>query len=389
LDLYLDETAETDGVQETDTRPGGLRLLVTVTFNANQLKAHLLPLIALDEVESITLVADVPPPELPKLREYVPSVRARRALGRAGAKLALCRRLARAERFDWVMGFNLVPHGLSAVHVGKLSGSRSLYHMIGGEREWLGGGFSGSNSVLSRLPRPVPLLERWLLGQMAGATLVATMGPGDRELVVGLGLDPARVVVIPPSTDVDRFRPADGAPRRYAAACVAALIGLKRVRDFIDAAARLRSRHPEARYAIAGDGPLRAELELHASSVGLGDRVDFLGHVDEVEALYAATRAFVLPSEHEGMPIGVIDAMAAGVPVVVSDVGEVASAVRHGGTGFLFRPGDVAALAGHLDVLLSDDGLADSLGAAARETAVSYFSVEAVAARYRALLVDR
>ena len=197
-------------------RPHGLRLLVTVTFNANQLRAHLLPLIALDEVESITLVADRPPPELSKVRAFVPSTRAQRVLGRAGAKRALLRRLTREERFDWVIGFNFVPHGLNAIHVAKRTGIRSLYHMIGGQHEWLGGGYSGSNAVLSRLPRPLPALERYLLKQMREATLVATMGPRARDFAVSKGIEPDRVVAIPPSTDTVRFRPAKTMSSRVA-----------------------------------------------------------------------------------------------------------------------------------------------------------------------------
>lgn len=368
-----------------DRRCCGLRLLVTVTFNANQLRSHLLPLIALDEVESISLVADAVPPSLPKVRSYVPSAQSRRTLGRAGAKRRLCLRLARSERFDWVVGFNLVPHGLNAVHVAESVGVRSMYHMIGGQHEWAGGGYAGSNSVLSRLPRPVPALERHLLRRIRSATVVATMGPRGRALVVERGVQPTRAVVIPPSTETERFRPTDGA-RRYAAVCVAALVGLKRVDDFLEAAAIVRRRHRDARFAVAGDGPLRLHLERRAAALGLEGHVDFLGHVGRVEDVYAATKSFALASEREALPISMLDAMAAGVPVVAADVGEIGTAVTHGESGLLFPPGDLGALANQLDRLLVDDELRNRLGATAREEALKRYSVGAVAATYRNVL---
>lgn len=368
-------------------RAGGLRLLVTVTFNPNQLRAHLLPLIALDEVESITLVADTSAEQLPKLRTVVPSHRARRLMGRAGAKLAVCQRLARHERFDWVLGFNFVPHGSNAVRVAQRAGTRSLYHMIGGEREWLGGGYASDNRALSRLPRPMPALERALLRRMRRATLVGTMGPRGRELLLQHGFDPARVVVIPPATDVERFRPRAPGERVYAAVTVAALIGRKRVHDLIEAAALLRARHPEARYAVAGDGPLRTALEGLAQARGVGDRFDFLGHVGPVEDVYADARVFVLPSEAEGLPIGILDAMAAGLPVVATDVGEIATVIRPGENGALFAVGDAASLADRLDEILSRPEVAERMGARARADAEAEFSVAAVADRYRQLLL--
>ncbi len=368
-------------------RRGGLRLLVTVTFNPNQLRAHLLPLIALDEVESITLVSDVVPPPLPKVRAVLPSLRARRLATRAGAKLALCSRLARTERFDWVMGFNFVPHGFTAQLVGRRCGTRSLYHMIGGEREWLGGGYLSGNRVLSKLPRPVRLVERAMLAQMRNATLVGTMGPLARERVIREGLDPARVVVIPPSTDVERFRPRTDGERKYAVVTVAALIGGKRVADFLQAAAIVLHRHPGARFAVAGDGPLRGRLERQAQQLGIGRHVDFLGHVDRVEDVYGAARAFTLTSDGEGLPIGVLDAMATGLPVVASRVGEVETAVRDGETGFLYAVGDVPRLAERLNAILDDESLAGSLGRAARDDAVARYSIEAVSEVYRELLL--
>lgn len=367
-------------------RTRGLRILTTVTFNPNQLRAHVLPLIALDEVESITLVADVMPPSLPKLHAVVPTARSRQLLGRAGAKLSLCLRLADQERFDWVMGFNFVPHGFNAQLVARRVGTRSIYHMIGGPREWVGGGYSSDNKVLGRLPRAIPRLEKLIVGQIKQATLVATMGPRAREQLVAQGLLPDRVVVIPPSTDVTRFRPEDGAISGFDLVVVAALFENKRVSDLVDAVALVRDRHPSLRVAVAGRGPLLESLQERACGLGIGGRIAFLGQVAAVEDLYPGATAFVLSSRSEGMPVAMLDAMAAGIPPIVTDVGEVATLVAHGRNGLLYPVGDVEALARRIDVLVSDRGYARRLGAEARRDVVAGYSVDAVSAIYRRVL---
>lgn len=374
------------GVESRSTIERKLRLLVTVTFNQNQLRAHLMPLTALDEVESITLVADEESPPLPKVETVVPSKYAKKTLGRGLAKLAVCLRLAREQSFDWVMGFHFVPHGFNAQFVGTRAGIRSLYHMIGGEREWCGGGYASDNRVLGRLPVPLPPLERLLLRQIARTTLVATMGPRTRERLLVRGLSPTRVVVIPPSTDVDRFRPRTQPTSRFDVVAVGSLTDTKRFSDLIDAISVLRDHHPSIRVGIAGSGPLLRPLQTQARRLGVDDRVVFLGQVTAIEDVYAGATAFVLPSRWEGLPISMLDAMASGLPPIVTDVGEISTLVRHGQNGLLFTVGDVSALAQHLDSVLADRELASELGGRARADVVARHSVKAVSAVYRTLL---
>src|SRR5439155_2452603 len=125
-----------------------LRLLATVSFNDNQLAAHLLPMLMLDGVASVTLVADAAPAPLPKLLVVVPPRWLTRLVGRAVAKFLLCVVIAIRERPDWVVGFNLVPHGLTAITAARLARTRSMYQMIGGDREWFEGGWDSDNNVL-------------------------------------------------------------------------------------------------------------------------------------------------------------------------------------------------------------------------------------------------
>jgi glycosyltransferase involved in cell wall biosynthesis len=375
---------------ETGDAPTPLRILITVTFNANQLRSHLLPILALPEVTSVTLVSDLMPPALPKVRGVVPPRVLVRLLGRAGAKLATCLWLAVNDRPDWIIGFNFVPHGFNARVVGALTRTSSLYHMIGGEREWLGGGWSSDNRFLSRLPSPSHLLERVLLRLIAGCTVVSTMGESGRASLIERGVDPARVRIMRPSVDTDRFRPPPHEQTRdYDVVTVGELIPRKRTADLLRAVADLAERRRSVRVAIVGAGPLEAGLRRLASELGVEERVDFLGFREDVEAIYGASRVFVLTSAFEGLPIAMLEAMAVGLPPIVPEVGEIGGFIRHGENGLLFRAGDVRALAAQLDTVLGDSSMSQALGAAAVERINKTASIQAVATQYRELFSGR
>jgi glycosyltransferase involved in cell wall biosynthesis len=365
------------------SKAGGLNLLVTVTFNANQLRAHLLPILSLPEVERVTLVADRLPPELPKLRAVVPPAWLVRIAGRAGAKLLVCTALALRDRPDWVIGFNFVPHGFNALVSARVARSRSLYHMIGGPREWVGGGWTSENSVLGRLPRPVPRLERLLLWLIGRCMRVATMGESGRQLLLERGVAPERVVVVPPSIDTARFSPDPRDDVRWDLLSICALSELKRPFDLLQSVARLRARDRSVRAAIAGDGPLEPELRRRIDELGLGDAVELLGFRDDVDVLCSRSAVFVHTSEYEGLPVAMLEAMGSGLPVVVTAVGEISAFVRDGETGILFATGDVDGLTEALDRLLGDPELRRRIGEAAAADVAARVSIEAVADVYR------
>jgi glycosyltransferase involved in cell wall biosynthesis len=362
-----------------------VRLLVTVTLNPNQLRSHLEPIAAIPEVEEILLVTDRRPPPIPKLRAVVPPRFLSRAFGRAFAKLLVLSVLARRLRPDWVIGFNLVPHGLNAVLSAGLIRTRSLYVMIGGPIEWEGGGWASDNQLLGRLRRRSLLLERLLLAAARRATFVVTMGSRGRAALLARGFEAARVVAIPASVDEGRFKARNVAPT-WDAITVGELIPTKRIGDLIEAVAGLAPKWRELRIAIAGTGPLRDELQDHTRRVGVEGHVEFLGFREDIAELYLRSRVFVLTSRYEGLSIALLEAMASGLPAVVSDVGEARDVVRHGDNGFLYPPGDVGELTRRLSELLDDPGLSHLLGQRAARDAHAHAGARTVAAAYRRVL---
>ena len=118
----------------------------------------------------------------------------------------------------------------------------------------------------------------------------------------------------------------------------------------IDALARLES---PPLLLLAGDGARRADLEAQAARLGLADRVRFLGHCDDVAAIFPALDLYVQPSRDEGTPLAVLEAQACGVPTIASDVGDLRAAICPKG-GRLAPPENVAALAAELRGALDD-----------------------------------
>jgi glycosyltransferase involved in cell wall biosynthesis len=156
----------------------------------------------------------------------------------------------------------------------------------------------------------------------------------------------------------------------------------KGILDLLEAMAALRPEMPAVRLVCAGEGDTALVLR-HAERLGIADAVFFTGWIGpaEVRAWMNRSAAFVLPSYTEAMPMSLLEAMAAGLPVVATAVGGIPDVVTDGHDGFLFSPGDVATLEKLLRVLLEDRTLAARLGAAARSTIEKRFSADRVMAR--------
>jgi glycosyltransferase involved in cell wall biosynthesis len=364
-----------------------MRLLVTVTFKPNQLRAHLEPILALDEVESVTLVSDEDGTPLPKLSTVTPPRWLRHLLGRALAKFVICLRIARHDRPDWIIGYHLLPHGITASTVGRLSKTHSLYHQIGGPVEWEGGGWQSDNAILGRIRKAHPILEGLLLSIVRRCTVVATMGNSGRDALIAHGISPDRIVVIPAGVDTARFhaRDEDRAPD-YDIVTVSDLIERKRIPDLLNAVARLRRSRPQLRVAIIGTGPLEENLKQQAETLEVSNNVDFLGFRSDVEEVLTRSAIFVLASRYEGLSVALSEAMAAGLPVVVSDVGEVRTLVRDGQNGYIYPAGDVDQLADRLCELLSDQARARAFGRAAAATVADVASVGRISRIYAEVL---
>lgn len=148
---------------------------------------------------------------------------------------------------------------------------------------------------------------------------------------------------------------------------------------------RVRARVPEVLLLLIGTGPLEVELRRVVQQRGLTDHVRFLGSRDDVPELLPALDVFVLSSRFEGLPISMLEAMAAEVACVVTRVGGIPEAITDGQHGRLVPPGDPEQLAGALVEVLEDDALRARLAAAGRQRVTASFSIDRAVQRTRSL----
>jgi glycosyltransferase involved in cell wall biosynthesis len=155
-------------------------------------------------------------------------------------------------------------------------------------------------------------------------------------------------------------------------------------RCLLKAAARLKAKGLRLSYRIAGAGSLRQQLEREAASLGLNDDVEFLGFVHDTPAFLAAIDLFVMPSLFEGLGVAVLEAMAAGKPVIASRVGGLPELVADGETGLLVAPKNVEGLAEAIARLADDESLARAMGKKGAALARANFSLERMAVQNEA-----
>jgi glycosyltransferase involved in cell wall biosynthesis len=162
----------------------------------------------------------------------------------------------------------------------------------------------------------------------------------------------------------------------------------KRVDDLLKAIDLVQHVQPDVRTVIAGDGPLRAQLEETAHLYHLDGRVRFLGHRDDLPCLLAASDIVVLPSEYEGLPNIVLEAMQFRKPVVATSAPGTSEVVVDGQTGFLVPVGNVTLLARAIRDVVRDPALARRLGEGGRARVEAHFRADVMVARFASLYED-
>lgn len=219
---------------------------------------------------------------------------------------------------------------------------------------------------------------------------------GVRDYMAAGGFPRAKLVVIPNGVDAARFAGRDPAfkarlglrPDAPLVTTIGRLHEQKGMDAFVRAAASVRRSRPECRFLIVGAGPLEAELREAAKALGLAQGLTFLGHCDHVPAVLRATDVFVLASLWEGMPNVVLEAMAAGAPVVATRVEGTLDLLEHDQTGLLVMPRDVPGLVSGILRLLDEPATARRLADAAQARAREHFSLDAMVRRHEALYAE-
>ena len=274
----------------------------------------------------------------------------------------------------------LVAHGFSehlwGRYAGLLAGVPHLVHVEHNTRE--------------RYTRWRLAQTRWLA---ARSSRIVGCSEGVRRVLVDMGMPPGRTIAIPNGIRLAPFADADAVPAPARTAGIVMVSRLSKQKDhptLLRAVALLRDRglSPPVLLAGAGKARHRRPLERLAAELGLQQQVRFLGLCRNVPELLMTHRIAVLSTRYEGMPLALIEGMAAGCAVAASAVPGVREVIEDGIDGLLVPGADPAALADALERLLRDDALAARLGARAREVAVTEYARERMNARYEALFLE-
>ena len=221
-----------------------------------------------------------------------------------------------------------------------------------------------------RLMAPWQELRRKVYGH---ADLVTANSVGAIDSMRGY-VDDSKLAFLPNPLAIPNEVHADVTPKRAPSMLIVGRLHEQKAHDVLFSAfARVAEALPEWRLGVAGRGPIERELRDLARRLGMDQRIDWHGHVLDPFPLYRSAEIFVLPSRHEGTPNALLEAMSAGLPVVVSDASPgLRELVDHGVNGLVVPPDDPGALAESIATLANDADMRRRLGEAALERASRY-----------------
>ena len=227
------------------------------------------------------------------------------------------------------------------------------------------------------------------------ACMVAVCEATKEYLVRRVGVAAELIRVVHNGVDIEEVRSVEcrkmdeGVDHRAPTICtVGRLSPVKGHWDLLLAVRELIKTWPTLQLLVVGRGRLESVLKQQVMDFGLAQNVRFVGHLENVREVWPSVDVFVLPSLSEGMPLSLLEAMAAGVPAVATRVGGVGEAIEDGKTGLLVPPGDRHSLAESIIKLLENPTVARQMGKAAQETVVRRFSLAKMVQAYQEIYTE-
>ncbi|MFQ5849117.1 MAG: glycosyltransferase family 4 protein [Candidatus Binatia bacterium] len=248
---------------------------------------------------------------------------------------------------------------------------------------WLGRVYQGVRHVVTRR-MDYPVKRNWYNDWIYNRQVDGVVAISEKiaELLVEGGVRKERIRVIHSGIDpapFQRSREGKQGSGHPVIGMVAVLEERKGHRFLLEAAQYLKRQGYRLRYYLAGEGTQRRHIEQAVMRLGLQEEVALMGFVSDIPSLLSEMDVFVLPSVHEGLGVAVIEAMAAGKPVVASRVGGLPELVENKVTGLLVPPGDPLALARAISHLVTQKEGLESMGIKARERVEQHFTMEQMA----------
>ncbi|NOT00192.1 MAG: glycosyltransferase, partial [Phycisphaerales bacterium] len=355
-------------------------LIIGTFYTRNWCISHVTPLARAANVSRVIAVVDGPTQAMPNVTYAYPPRWAARIMGRAFSKFFYALWIAMRRRPALIMGYHLLPGALTALLVARASGARSGYQVTAGPIELIGGGAATENFFLKNLRTNSRVIEMLACSLARRFDLIVVRGRSALEFMRERGLG-RHVCIVPGSIDDKRFV-RDGRARDIDVVSVCRLVPIKQPDHIVRVIARLARSRPDCRAVVLGEGPMRESLWALIRELGIERNIELRGHVDNVEAVLARAKTFLLTSRSEGLSIAMAEAMVAGAVPVVADVGDLGDLVSNGRTGWLVRGGDFDAYAARIAEVIRDGDRLATYSDAAHEAAVEHNGVRNIAERW-------
>jgi glycosyltransferase involved in cell wall biosynthesis len=267
-------------------------------------------------------------------------------------------------------------HGYKADLYGYVAARRSGRPIVATCHNWLGG--TAALGIYNHL-------DRMALKRFHG---LAAVSDSVAQRLFDSGVSPKKIRTIANGIDVELFERARPLPvfdfdGNKVVGMVARLDLQKGFEYLLRAARELCGAFPELKVVIVGEGPDRQAIENMIQRFGLQSSVIVAGQHSDMPAIYAAMDIFVLPSLNEGLPMTILEAMAASRPVIATRVGAIPTVIKDGETGLLVDPGDANGLRDALARLLTDSDFSRRIGSAGHNWVSRNYTSEAMALKYR------
>jgi glycosyltransferase involved in cell wall biosynthesis len=312
---------------------------ISVTCKLDDIGAYdfLRPIADIEKVTEIKVFRDTAAIPGEKIKYYTPKMHGFSLLGQIEKFFQMLLLVPKDTAIS--IGIYEIPHGLLAFLVGKLKNIPTVICIIG-------------NPAYRKVRRGLRRFVMYFM--LKRADFVTATGRKSREILINNGVDSEKICVLPNPLDVDKFSPSNRG-KVYDIINLGRLSDEKELVNFLHIVDIIRQKNPRIKSAIAGRGPEKERLQKTIRELSLEDNVSLLGYVDNTADYYNSGSVFVLTSSTEGLPRTVVEAMACGIPCVVSKVGDVEDLVKDGENGFVINDySDVEKFAEKIMLLLSD-----------------------------------
>ena len=238
------------------------------------------------------------------------------------------------------IGIYEIPHGLLAFIIGKLKRIPTVISIIGNP---------GYTKIRKGFRKKITY---FMLHRIDAITVT---GEKSKQYLINDGIPEKRIFILPNSIHVKKFKPISSIEKKYDIISLSRLSPVKELGNLLKIIYELKKSNPNIKVGIAGKGPEKERLKKMIIELSLQDNVQLLGFVNNIVEFYNSGKIFILTSSTEGLPRAVIEAMACGIPCVVSNAGDIKDIVKDGENGFvIYDYSDVEEFANKVTLLLSN-----------------------------------